>query len=142
LFRPFLFTVIRKYPPTIWLFETERALIPKGPTNNLKKMLALRRQEKMSWFQQPKSKGKENLLVLHPPTFNHCKASGLNHNNKTTMNSGSGIQELMAAETRASQIVAEARIGGFSLCRRRGVEFCALVGAGSKRVQGVSRSLL
>ncbi len=27
------------------------------------------------------------------------------------MNSGSGIQELMAAETRASQIVAEARIG-------------------------------
>jgi hypothetical protein len=48
----------------------------------------------------------------------------------------------MAAETRASQIVAEARIGGFSLCRRRGVEFCALVGAGSKRVQGVSRSLL
>ena len=32
----------------------------------------------------------------------------------TTMNSGSGIQELMAAETRASQIVAEARIGQFS----------------------------
>ena len=30
------------------------------------------------------------------------------------MNSGSGIQELMAAETRASQIVAEARIGKFS----------------------------
>ncbi len=29
------------------------------------------------------------------------------------MNSGSGIQELMAAETRASQIVAEARIGQF-----------------------------
>jgi len=27
------------------------------------------------------------------------------------MNSGSGIQELMAAETRASQIVAEARMG-------------------------------
>ncbi len=27
------------------------------------------------------------------------------------MQSGSGIQELMAAETRASQIVAEARIG-------------------------------
>ena len=32
----------------------------------------------------------------------------------TTMNSGTGIQELMAAETRASQIVAEARIGRFS----------------------------
>lgn len=31
------------------------------------------------------------------------------------MNSGSGIQELMAAETRASQIVAEARIGEFSV---------------------------
>ena len=30
------------------------------------------------------------------------------------MNSGSGIQELMAAETRASQIVAEARIGQFA----------------------------
>ena len=30
------------------------------------------------------------------------------------MNSGTGIQELMAAETRASQIVAEARIGMFS----------------------------
>ena len=29
------------------------------------------------------------------------------------MNSGSGIQELMAPETRASQIVAEARIGQF-----------------------------
>ncbi len=29
------------------------------------------------------------------------------------MNSGTGIQELMAAETRASQIVAEARIGMF-----------------------------
>lgn len=29
------------------------------------------------------------------------------------MNSGTGIQELMAAETRASQIVAEARIGKF-----------------------------
>jgi hypothetical protein len=28
--------------------------------------------------------------------------------------SGTGIQELMAAETRASQIVAEARIGRFS----------------------------
>ena len=32
-----------------------------------------------------------------------------------TMNSGSGIQELMAAETRASQIVAEARIGQWSI---------------------------
>lgn len=30
---------------------------------------------------------------------------------KSTMQSGTGIQELMAAETRASQIVAEARIG-------------------------------
>jgi hypothetical protein len=29
------------------------------------------------------------------------------------MQSGTGIQELMAAETRASQIVAEARIGKF-----------------------------
>lgn len=29
------------------------------------------------------------------------------------MQSGTGIQELMAAETRASQIVAEARIGEF-----------------------------
>ena len=29
--------------------------------------------------------------------------------------SGSGIQELMAAETRASQIVAEARIGTLKL---------------------------
>jgi hypothetical protein len=29
--------------------------------------------------------------------------------------SGTGIQELMAAETRASQIVAEARIGRFSM---------------------------
>jgi len=28
-----------------------------------------------------------------------------------TMSSGTGIQDLMAAETRASQIVAEARIG-------------------------------
>ena len=32
------------------------------------------------------------------------------HNNNT-MNSGTGIQELMAAETRASQIVAQAMIG-------------------------------
>ena len=31
------------------------------------------------------------------------------------MNSGTGIQELMAAETRASQIVAEARIGQFNM---------------------------
>ena len=31
------------------------------------------------------------------------------------MQSGSGIQELMAAETRASQIVAEARIGQSSV---------------------------
>ena len=31
------------------------------------------------------------------------------------MQSGTGIQELMAAETRASQIVAEARIGEFDL---------------------------
>ena len=31
--------------------------------------------------------------------------------NKLKMSSGAGIQELMAAETRASQIVAEARIG-------------------------------
>jgi len=31
------------------------------------------------------------------------------------MQSGTGIQELMAAETRASQIVAEARIGGFTV---------------------------
>ena len=30
-----------------------------------------------------------------------------------TMSNGAGIQELMAAETRASQIVAEARIGEF-----------------------------
>jgi hypothetical protein len=30
------------------------------------------------------------------------------------MQSGTGIQELMAAETRASQIVAEARIGEFN----------------------------
>jgi hypothetical protein len=30
-----------------------------------------------------------------------------------TMSNGAGIQELMAAETRASQIVAEARIGKF-----------------------------
>ena len=29
------------------------------------------------------------------------------------MQSGTGIQELMAAETRASQIVAEARIGEY-----------------------------
>lgn len=29
------------------------------------------------------------------------------------MSNGAGIQELMAAETRASQIVAEARIGEF-----------------------------
>ena len=29
----------------------------------------------------------------------------------SSMQSGSGIQELMAAETRASQIVAEARVG-------------------------------
>ncbi|KAL7546454.1 hypothetical protein ACHAWF_009825 [Thalassiosira exigua] len=34
------------------------------------------------------------------------------------MNSGSGIQELMAAETRASQIVAEARIGQSGRRRR------------------------
>ena len=31
------------------------------------------------------------------------------------MSTGAGIQELMAAETRASQIVAEARLGEFSL---------------------------
>lgn len=37
------------------------------------------------------------------------------------MNSGSGIQELMAAETRASQIVAEARIGQF-----RQNQFCVI----------------
>jgi hypothetical protein len=30
------------------------------------------------------------------------------------MSTGAGIQELMAAETRASQIVAEARLGEFS----------------------------
>ena len=38
------------------------------------------------------------------------------------MNSGSGIQELMAAETRASQIVAEARIGEWLLGDRAGLE--------------------
>ena len=31
------------------------------------------------------------------------------------MSTGAGIQELMASETRASQIVAEARLGEFSL---------------------------
>lgn len=35
------------------------------------------------------------------------------------MNSGTGIQELMAAETRASQIVAEARIGMLFFCDSR-----------------------
>ena len=35
--------------------------------------------------------------------------------------SGTGIQELMAAETRASQIVAEARIGKHSKERRIGI---------------------
>jgi hypothetical protein len=41
------------------------------------------------------------------------------------MQSGTGIQELMAAETRASQIVAEARIGEstrYSLTKERGKE--------------------
>lgn len=33
------------------------------------------------------------------------------------MSNGAGIQELMAAETRASQIVAEARIGKLDLQR-------------------------
>ena len=42
------------------------------------------------------------------------------------MNSGTGIQELMAAETRASQIVAEARIGMFLPPRlRRGSKLCS-----------------
>ena len=35
------------------------------------------------------------------------------------MSNGAGIQELMAAETRASQIVAEARIGKRMIRRRR-----------------------
>ena len=39
------------------------------------------------------------------------------------MNSGSGIQELMAAETRASQIVAEARIGELVLPSKETVLF-------------------
>mmetsp|Transcript_27636 Transcript_27636/g.36712 ORF Transcript_27636/g.36712 Transcript_27636/m.36712 type:complete len:89 (-) Transcript_27636:3007-3273(-) len=34
------------------------------------------------------------------------------------MNSGSGIQELMAAETRASQIVADARLGKREVVKR------------------------
>ncbi len=33
------------------------------------------------------------------------------------MSNGAGIQELMAAETRASQIVAEARIGKWQISR-------------------------
>jgi hypothetical protein len=44
------------------------------------------------------------------------------------MNSGSGIQELMAAETRASQIVAEARIGQFQFSVGRG-GFCRSIEA-------------
>ena len=39
------------------------------------------------------------------PVYNRSTTTTAN------MNSGTGIQELMAAETRASQIVAEARIG-------------------------------
>ena len=35
------------------------------------------------------------------------------------MSNGAGIQELMAAETRASQIVAEARIGKRMIRRKR-----------------------
>jgi hypothetical protein len=41
--------------------------------------------------------------------------------------SGTGIQELMAAETRASQIVAEARIGEFYQGEDRGL--AALMGS-------------
>jgi hypothetical protein len=37
--------------------------------------------------------------------------------------SGTGIQELMAAETRASQIVAEARIGEFNQEKRSTSDF-------------------
>lgn len=40
------------------------------------------------------------------------------------MQSGTGIQELMAAETRASQIVAEARIGKFPVKKERQPQKC------------------
>jgi hypothetical protein len=43
----------------------------------------------------------------HPLSFYHPTII-------TMADSGTGIQELMAAETRASQIVAEARIGEFN----------------------------
>jgi hypothetical protein len=42
-----------------------------------------------------------------------CNRRTQQPNQQVTMNSGTGIQELMAAETRASQIVAEARIGEY-----------------------------
>jgi hypothetical protein len=64
------------------------------------------------------SSNKESLnLVID--NSNNDKASLLfrnnrintRNNNNINMSSGAGIQELMAAETRASQIVAEARMG-------------------------------
>jgi hypothetical protein len=48
------------------------------------------------------------------------------------MNNGSGIQELMAAETRASQIVAEARIGKFNGWECR----CEMMGCNAMQCNG------
>jgi UDP-N-acetylglucosamine 2-epimerase len=50
--------------------------------------------------------------LIDPTTFLHTVFSY--HSTITMTDSGTGIQELMAAETRASQIVAEARIGEFN----------------------------
>lgn len=47
-------------------------------------------------------------------TANHIQAQALSQLHPTNMSSNTGIQDLMAAETRASQIVAEARIGKLS----------------------------
>ncbi len=52
------------------------------------------------------------------------------------MNSNSGIQELMAAETRASQIVAEARMGKWN------VAFVSWLGKQSQPLSGVQKLLL
>lgn len=56
------------------------------------------------------------------------------------MESGSGIQELMAAETRASQIVAEARIGECLYCRLHHQTETAAIAAAAEANEFVGRA--